>query len=137
MSDYWIRYVNLPCTVKGITIQDSTGFYNIYINSLLSSEEQEKALKHELKHILAQDFDCEKPLELVEPYRSYSQKPHLEVLTPSPSPTPCTEIREQSKPITEITTIGQLLQFMVELEMKKAKSHPKPLNKRHIDIYAE
>lgn len=50
-----------------MTVQDINGFYNVYINSRLSFEEQRKALKHELEHIRRHDFDNEDmPLEMVE-----------------------------------------------------------------------
>ena len=46
---------------------DKDGFYNIYINSQLSFEEQKKALRHELHHIDREDFDnIYVPLEEVE-----------------------------------------------------------------------
>ena len=57
MIDYIIRYIDLPYTIKGVTVLDSDGFYNVYINSLLSWEEQKKAVKHELEHIRRDDFD--------------------------------------------------------------------------------
>lgn len=67
MIDYYVRYIDLPYTIKGMTVQDINGFYNVYINSRLSFEEQRKALKHELEHISRHDFDHEEmPLEMVE-----------------------------------------------------------------------
>lgn len=78
MDEYYIRYVPLPVSLKGITVEDAAGFYNIYINSLLSYEEQQKAIKHELTHVLRNDFDQEKPLQLVEAYRPARAIPVLE-----------------------------------------------------------
>ena len=67
MNDYIIRYIALPYLVKGVTVMDTDGFYNIYINSQLSFEEQEKAIRHELEHINRADFDnALAPLEEVE-----------------------------------------------------------------------
>ena len=67
MNDYIIRYIALPYTVKGVTVQDADGFYNIYINSQLSIGEQKKAIRHELNHINRNDFDNNfAPLEEVE-----------------------------------------------------------------------
>lgn len=57
MNDYIIRYIALPYSVKGVTVMDKDGFYNIYINSLLSREAQLEAIKHELEHIGRADFD--------------------------------------------------------------------------------
>ena len=67
MIDYKVRYIDLPYTVKGVTVMDESGFYNIYINSRLSWEEQRKDFDHELEHILRDDFDnTEASLEDVE-----------------------------------------------------------------------
>lgn len=61
-----IRYIDLPCTIKGITVQDDNGFYNVYINAKLSEEAQIKALEHEITHIKRDDFYSLKPIELIE-----------------------------------------------------------------------
>lgn len=63
MDNYRIRYIDLPCTVNGLTIEDADGFYNIYINSKLSVDRQNEAIKHELTHIKRNDFDIEKILQ--------------------------------------------------------------------------
>jgi hypothetical protein len=64
--DYCIRYVNLPYTVNGVTVMDEEGFFNVYINSRLSYECQQKAIKHELTHIARDDFFRENKLEEIE-----------------------------------------------------------------------
>lgn len=64
--DYCIRYVPLPISVKGVTAMDSDGFYNIYINSRLSYEEQKKTIAHEMEHIVRGDFFSFDALEEVE-----------------------------------------------------------------------
>lgn len=55
--NYCIRYINLPCTVKGFTVQDENSFYNVYINANLSDDEQNEAVLHELSHIENDDFE--------------------------------------------------------------------------------
>ena len=35
---------------------DETGFHNIFVNSRLSRETQREAVKHELQHIVRNDF---------------------------------------------------------------------------------
>ena len=65
MNDYFIRYINLPPTVRGLTAC-SDGFYNIYTNSALSLEEQEKTIQHELTHIERDDFYSDGTIETVE-----------------------------------------------------------------------
>ena len=64
--DYCIRYIDLPCTVNGMTVQDIDGFYNIYINSRLNFEQQNKAIQHEMCHIARGDFDSCECLEKIE-----------------------------------------------------------------------
>ena len=65
--DYCIRYIALPLTVHGMTVQDHDGFYNIYINNKQSIDAQNKAIQHEIKHILSDDFDNPNiPLEIIE-----------------------------------------------------------------------
>ncbi len=50
-----------------MTVRDATGFFNIYININIGIEEQKKAIRHELMHVLREDFDREdEPLECVE-----------------------------------------------------------------------
>lgn len=64
--DYIVRYIDLPITVKGVTVMDYDGFYNIYINSRLSYEEQKKTIAHEMEHIVRGDFFSYATLEDVE-----------------------------------------------------------------------
>ena len=56
MGDIYIRGIELPLTVKGVTVVDSDGNFNVYINILLSHAVQQKATKHELKHIKSDTF---------------------------------------------------------------------------------
>lgn len=60
--EYYIRYIDMPSSTKGMTIEDAEGFFNIYINASLSSAEQEEAIKHEIRHLERNDFDTEKSL---------------------------------------------------------------------------
>lgn len=54
--DFIVRYIDLPITVKGVTVMDCNGFYNIYINARLSFDAQKKAIAHEMEHIARGDF---------------------------------------------------------------------------------
>lgn len=63
--DYYIRFVDLPVSIKGITILKKD-FYNVYINAVLSSDEQKKAIKHELTHIKREDFYSEADIQEIE-----------------------------------------------------------------------
>ncbi|MCI8388984.1 MAG: hypothetical protein HFE63_11055 [Clostridiales bacterium] len=50
-DDVIVRYIPLPRKVNAVTVVDDDGYHNVYINSLLSYNEQTRALKHELCHI--------------------------------------------------------------------------------------
>ncbi len=56
MDDVILRYVSLPAAVKGLTVQDESGDYNIYINTRLTHEANQQTLQHEIKHIASNDF---------------------------------------------------------------------------------
>lgn len=56
MGDIYIRGIELPLTVKGVTVLDADGNFNVYINTLLSYDTQWKATKHEIKHIKKDHF---------------------------------------------------------------------------------
>ena len=57
MGEVYIRIIKLPAAVRGVTVADGNGDYNIYINSLLSSDQQRLVLKHEMTHVGRNDFD--------------------------------------------------------------------------------
>ena len=61
--EYCIRYIDLPLTTKGMTVEDQNGFFNIYINQNLSVDMQQEAIAHELRHIQRNDFDNKKSLQ--------------------------------------------------------------------------
>ena len=51
MNDIIVRIINLPASVRGVTVVDENGNYNIYINAKLAPDEQKKALELSLIHI--------------------------------------------------------------------------------------
>ncbi len=57
MDETYIRIIDLPSTVKGVTVRDEDGCFNIYINSSLSEDQRRLAIEHEMKHINRGDFD--------------------------------------------------------------------------------
>ena len=63
--DYCVRYINLPISIRGITVFNGD-FYNIYINAKLSYEEQQRAIHHELTHVKRNDFYSEAAIEEIE-----------------------------------------------------------------------
>ncbi|MBQ0165352.1 MAG: hypothetical protein KBS75_09190 [Bacteroidales bacterium] len=56
----------LPLSVKGTTVKDENGDYNIYINGRISEEARVKALRHELQHIQKGHFYDERPVKELE-----------------------------------------------------------------------
>lgn len=56
MNDIIVRLQDMPAGIKGVTLLDEAGDYNIYINSRLSMPAQNKAYFHELTHIKRDDF---------------------------------------------------------------------------------
>ncbi|MBQ7397318.1 MAG: hypothetical protein IJW09_00665 [Clostridia bacterium] len=63
MGDIFCRVVELPHTVNAVTVIDSDGNFNVYVNALLSIEEQRRAFDHEKRHILKDHFYSHKPVE--------------------------------------------------------------------------
>lgn len=65
--DYFVHLVALPTHINGITVPNSDGTFEIYINANLCQKRQHEALEHELKHIKKDHFyDDIKPIETVE-----------------------------------------------------------------------
>lgn len=54
-----VRYIDMSAVFRAFTILDDEGFYNIYINSRLSVEQQRASYMHELSHIKNGDFFSE------------------------------------------------------------------------------
>lgn len=47
----YVRCVSLPLHIKGVTLPNNDSTFDIYINSLLSDNDKQSALQHELRHI--------------------------------------------------------------------------------------
>ena len=54
-----IRLIDMPGRCHAMTMRDSDGFYNIYINAGIGYWMQRKAVRHEVGHIKRGDFDRE------------------------------------------------------------------------------
>lgn len=54
--EYFVRLLDLPPSVEGVTVPNNDGTFDIYINSLLSEERQQEKLAHELEHIRKDHF---------------------------------------------------------------------------------
>lgn len=66
MGDIFVRLYALPPGINGLTILDSDGNYNVYINSQLPQHKHVEVYRHELKHIQNNDFYNAKPIRDVE-----------------------------------------------------------------------
>lgn len=66
MERIFTRLIDLPLTIRAYTSLDPDGNYNIYLNSRLSAQMQQKAYQHELKHIKRNDFADFKTLDEAE-----------------------------------------------------------------------
>ena len=49
--------VDLPASIKGVTIRNGDDSYTILINAGLSAEAQCDAYDHEMEHIMNRDYD--------------------------------------------------------------------------------
>lgn len=56
MENIMIRSIVLPVGVRGVTVVDENGDYNVYINCTLSPDVQKQAADHELRHIRKDHF---------------------------------------------------------------------------------
>lgn len=54
--DYFVRYVEFPSKVEGVTIPNDDGTFDIYINSVFCEKRKQEILGHELRHILENHF---------------------------------------------------------------------------------
>ena len=66
MTDYFVRLIELPIKVEGVTVPNSDGSFSVYINALLSEVKRGEVLRHELRHIASEHFYTEMPLEYME-----------------------------------------------------------------------
>jgi len=62
----FIRLIDLPVTVRGLTITDSDGNYNVYINQNMAYEMQSRIFLHENNHIKNNDLHSNHPVTVLE-----------------------------------------------------------------------
>lgn len=56
MEDIIVRVIPMPGKIRGATVLDENGDYNIYLNDNLSPNQRQRTYEHELFHILNNDF---------------------------------------------------------------------------------
>ena len=54
--DHFIRIVELPSAVRGVTVPNDDGTFSIYINALYGEESRRRTLAHELEHLARDHF---------------------------------------------------------------------------------
>lgn len=64
--DFVVREIELPPSVKGIVTPNPDSTFSIYLNMRLTPEQKSAALKHEIDHILNDDFYSSKAIEEIE-----------------------------------------------------------------------
>lgn len=62
MGEVFVRMIAFPLSVRAVTIPNDDSTFDIYVNSMLPDELQEKALEHELEHIRRNHFYDENPV---------------------------------------------------------------------------
>ena len=66
MIDYYVRLVELPRRVEGVTVPNNDGSFSVYINSLLSESQRQRVLDHELEHLEKEHFYVDMPVSRME-----------------------------------------------------------------------
>lgn len=56
IPDYFVRIIDLPPTVRGITLPNEDGSFSIYINAIFDDAVRREALEHELEHMARGHF---------------------------------------------------------------------------------
>lgn len=61
-----VRLVDLPYGVVSLTLMDTDGIANIYINARYNDTMRRKGYDHERKHISRDDWNNDSPVYLIE-----------------------------------------------------------------------
>ena len=66
IPDYFVRVVELPAAVRGVTVPNDDGTFSVYINALYDDETQRRTLEHELAHLARDHFYSASPIAVQE-----------------------------------------------------------------------
>ena len=66
MDDIITRIMDMPTLIKGFTLLDDDGNFNIYINARLDTFAQRRTYMHELEHIQNGDFYSVEDIRVLE-----------------------------------------------------------------------
>ena len=61
IPDHYVRVVELPAAVRGVTVPNDDGTFSVYINALYDDESQRETLEHELEHLARDHFYADTP----------------------------------------------------------------------------
>ncbi len=56
IPDHFVRIIDLPAAVRGVTVPNDDGTFSIYINALYDTDTQRHTLEHELEHLARDHF---------------------------------------------------------------------------------
>jgi len=56
IPDHYVRVIELPPAVRGVTLPNDDGSFSVYINALYDDETRRAALEHELEHLARDHF---------------------------------------------------------------------------------
>ena len=59
VPDYYVRLVDLPHAVYGVTMPNDDGTFSVYINARLSEKDRRETLEHEIEHMARGHFYSE------------------------------------------------------------------------------
>lgn len=65
-GDYHIYFAPFAGSIKALVTLGEDNYYSIYVNSNLPHEVQREAIKHELRHIMRDDFFNSNSIQEVE-----------------------------------------------------------------------
>lgn len=63
---YFVRLVDLPRKIRGVTVPNDDGTFDIYLSLRLSPEQRSQCLEHELRHIRRDHFYSDSDVEALE-----------------------------------------------------------------------
>jgi hypothetical protein len=56
IPDHYVRVIELPPGINGVSVPNDDGTFSIYINALYDAGTQRRALEHELEHLARDHF---------------------------------------------------------------------------------
>ena len=75
IPDYFVRVVELPPAIRGVTVPNDDGTFSVYINAIYDTETQRSTLEHELKHLARDHFYTAAPIAAQEA-EANGERPH-------------------------------------------------------------